>query len=680
MQAVITLLSKYIVLPQEVSSFERRYLTGMNQVAFWFFVAHLPIFVLLAAANDTGPVLASFLTLFVLIGPLAALFFLQNPRSTSLVMGVTAMFMGGLLVHFGQGPAQIEMHFYFFVLLALLAVFANPLVIIVAAFTAAFHHTVLWAILPNSVFNYEAPFWVVTVHAAFVILESIAACFIARSFFDNVVGLEKIVAERTIEVSNRNRDMRRLLDAASQGFFTIDSAGVIGEEQSLAVRKLLGQVVPGQKLTDILRSKAPKTADWLSLGLDDVFAGILPVEVAIDQLPKRIKINDKIIAIDFQAIYENGRLNCLFVVLSDISADVQRELLEAENRELSVIMNQLVQDKDGLLSFFREAESIVQTLRNYRVTDSIVTKRFVHTLKGNCAVFGLNRVAQACHEIEDYIAGNGELPDNTCWDQLFYLWNKAQGSLRRLVREEKKGVTVRESEYRQTLNDLVHFNSHPTVIQRVAKWQLEDTQVRMLRIADQARALSQRLGKGDLEVTIVGGHLKTDGEYWGDFWASFLHVVRNAIDHGIEPSGERLQHGKPARGQLTIKTDLRHDQFIISLRDDGRGIDWNHIAALAAQKGLPCSTQSDLVEALFVDGLSTSETISEISGRGVGMSAVRQATRRHNGQIHVESIPSLGTTIEFQFPMNEMFPTTSAWLKQLGIENLGESRVPQSQT
>lgn len=651
----------------------------MNRVAFWFFVCHLPIFVIVAVANDTGPMLATLLTSFVLIGPAAALLFLQNPRTISLVMGVSAMFMGGLLVHFGQGPAQIEMHFYFFVLLALLAVFANPTVIIVAAVTAALHHTVLWAILPKSVFNYEAPFWVVTVHAAFVILESMAACFIARSFFDNVVGLEKIVAERTVEASNRNRDMKRLLDAASQGFFTINSDGVIGDEKSLAVSELLGPIETGQKLTDILRPQAPKTAEWLSLGLEDVFAGILPVEVAIDQLPKRIKIRDKTIAIEFQAIYENEELNCLFVVLSDITTDIQRELLEAENRELSTIMNHIVQDRDGLLDFFREAESIVQMLRNYRVIDSNVTKRLVHTLKGNCAIFGLNRVAQACHEIEDYIAGNDELPDDTLWDQLFYLWNKAQGSLRRLVREEAKGLTVRESEYSQVLMDLVRYNSHPTIIQRVASWQLEDTQVRMLRVADQARALSKRLGKGDLEVTVIGGHLKTDGEYWGDFWAAFIHVIRNAIDHGIEASNERLQIGKSAFGQLTIKTEVCDQRFIVSLRDDGRGIDWNHIAQLASQRGLPCSTQSDLIDALFTDGLSTSESVSETSGRGVGMSAVQQATRRHNGQIRVESIPSLGTTIEFQFPIYEMFPKTASWLRRHGIVNLDCSLVIQSQ-
>jgi hypothetical protein len=107
---------------------------------------------------------------------------------------------------------QIEMHFYFFALLAMLAIFGNPMVIVVAAVTVAVHHLLLWATLPASVFNYAAPLWVVVVHAAFVVLESVATVYIARSFFDNVIGLEKIVHQRTAEIDARNRDMRLVLD------------------------------------------------------------------------------------------------------------------------------------------------------------------------------------------------------------------------------------------------------------------------------------------------------------------------------------------------------------------------------------------------------------------------------------------------------------------------------------
>lgn len=200
---------KYVCLPRESSEFEQVYLARVNRVALWFFVAHLPVLCLIAAYNSTGAGLAALLTGMVLLGPAVAVTCLKSQRAISVVMGITAMLMGGLLVHFGQGPTQIEMHFYFFVLLALLVVYANPLVIIAAAFTVVIHHLVLWYLLPSSVFNYEAPFWVVGVHAIFVFIEAVAGCFIARGFYDNVVELERHIDERTRQLSQANADLNR---------------------------------------------------------------------------------------------------------------------------------------------------------------------------------------------------------------------------------------------------------------------------------------------------------------------------------------------------------------------------------------------------------------------------------------------------------------------------------------
>ncbi len=162
-------LWSYLMLPPEITAFEDQYLRRMNRVGLIFFSLHVPVFMAVAALCHTGVLTALVLTLLVLVGPAIAYRSLTNVRAMSAVFGFTAMCMGGLLVHFGQGPMQIEMHFYFFVLLALLAVFGNPLAIVVAAVTVALHHLVLYFVLPSSVFNYEASVWAVGVHALFVV-------------------------------------------------------------------------------------------------------------------------------------------------------------------------------------------------------------------------------------------------------------------------------------------------------------------------------------------------------------------------------------------------------------------------------------------------------------------------------------------------------------------------------
>ena len=148
-----------------------------------------------------------------------------------------------------------------FVLIALLAVFANPLAIVTAAVTVALHHLTLYFLLPRSVFNYDASIWAVVVHVAFVVLESIAACFVARSFFDNVIGLEKIIQNRTDALSDRNRDMRLVLDNVGQGFLTIAPDGVVSAERSAIAAKWVGDYVPGKTLWDHLGQLDPAGAD-----------------------------------------------------------------------------------------------------------------------------------------------------------------------------------------------------------------------------------------------------------------------------------------------------------------------------------------------------------------------------------------------------------------------------------
>jgi len=217
--------TKYLTLPPEITPFEGRFLAHLNKIALIFFYLHIPVLMGVAWAAGTGPLLALALSLVVLIGPTIAYRTLQNPRSISVIYGITAMLIGGLLVHFGQGPVQIEMHFYFFALIPMLCIFANPTVNLAAALTVALHHLIVWWFLPASVFNYNAQWWVVLVHAAFVVLETVAACYISREFFDNVIGLEKIVQARTATIREQQRDMRLILNNLQEGLVTINLDG-----------------------------------------------------------------------------------------------------------------------------------------------------------------------------------------------------------------------------------------------------------------------------------------------------------------------------------------------------------------------------------------------------------------------------------------------------------------------
>ena len=146
-------LRERVVLPTPPTAFEVRYLQRMNKIGIVFFALHVPALVTVALLNHTEPLRALVYSCIVLAGPSLAYLRFDNPRTVSLVYGFTAMLMGALLVHFGQGPVQTETHFYFFALLALLSVFANPMVIVVAAVTVTLHHLLVWLLSPTDFVN-----------------------------------------------------------------------------------------------------------------------------------------------------------------------------------------------------------------------------------------------------------------------------------------------------------------------------------------------------------------------------------------------------------------------------------------------------------------------------------------------------------------------------------------------
>jgi two-component system chemotaxis sensor kinase CheA len=129
-----------------------------------------------------------------------------------------------------------------------------------------------------------------------------------------------------------------------------------------------------------------------------------------------------------------------------------------------------------------------------------------------------------------------------------------------------------------------------------------------------------------------------------------IHAVRNAVDHGVQSEADRVAAGKRGTGTLHFAALRGDGTLTIAVGDDGPGIDWDAMRRRAEKAGLPHATDTDLVEALFADGVSTREQATDTSGRGVGMGALRYAVRELGGTISIESAPGQGTAFRFTFP------------------------------
>jgi chemotaxis protein histidine kinase CheA len=187
------------------------------------------------------------------------------------------------------------------------------------------------------------------------------------------------------------------------------------------------------------------------------------------------------------------------------------------------------------------------------------------------------------------------------------------------------------------------------IMREMQDWRLEPTERRLARMADQARAVAARLEK-NVRVQFESNGVRVERTELVGLWSTLVHVVRNAIDHGVEGEDERVAAGKPAQGVLTLETSLEGDELVFRAEDDGRGIDWGRVRAQAREMGLAFATAQDLQEAIFSSGFSTRDTASEHSGRGIGLHAVSAICKELGGSVRIESVTGRGACVEIRIP------------------------------
>ncbi len=164
------------------------------------------------------------------------------------------------------------------------------------------------------------------------------------------------------------------------------------------------------------------------------------------------------------------------------------------------------------------------------------------------------------------------------------------------------------------------------------------------------RDLAQSAGK-QVELRVTGGEVEADRTVLDGLRDVLLQLVRNAVDHGVEPPAVRARSGKPPRGVVEITAKLQGDRILVTVSDDGKGLDLPAIRAALARQGRPVpESDRDVMKALFESGISTRPEASTISGRGVGLDIVREAVQRIRGTVDVTWEPGKGTHFVIQCP------------------------------
>lgn len=459
-------------------------------------------------------------------------------------------------------------------------------------------------------------------------------------------NLERIVEERTQQI-------RIILDNVKFGFLICDKDGIVQDGYTRSCEALLDESeLAGRDVKELLGLGTSEALNF-EANYSQVYDDFLPEDLLFQQLPHRFHISQR--AVDFQgsAIRDSsGEIAQVLFCLVDITT---LEKIERENTENRTLMH-LFKNTGRFANFISEVRNQLVDMRiGLKEGRETQARRELHTLKGNLGVFGLEEQALLVHAVEEQSEISAEAI------------SRIEASIRGFLDKHEALLDISLDDdpvehFRVTENDLDTLESkaseartlvglQSTLQEQLFTLRLKPALDLMGPLHELCASLADRCGKR-LDLKISGASVKMLPESVNPIFGVLPHLLRNAIDHGIEESFARGE--KPAAGTVEIGFADGDKGWTITVADDGKGIDLNAVRKKAAALGKinpdDFVKHSDMVSLIFADNLSTKEEVSEVSGRGVGMAAVAEAARLAGGRIDVETNVGVGTTFKIFIP------------------------------
>ena len=475
------------------------------------------------------------------------------------------------------------------------------------------------------------------------------------------------IEEKNEIIDKAKKDIESILDNLDQGFMVIDRSGKVLQGCSSSAKKFFGADVEGKHLAAILKEDHERLSDWITMLFEEPisFKGIRDLGPLLFETDE-----GRTLKIDYRPIRDElGNTDGMIVISTDTTQErLFQEQADAEIKFEKMLVTILV-DRPFFSDFVELTRTFLKSLKvqvRTLPTDSSSLEevlRNVHSIKGGMAVFHIGHLKKLAHQLEEQIS--------------LKKWDECCASLETMSQEFEDFLKIHRDLIGQfdsdgqapmvrTRGEVLNFGREMAktipatdeIFSRYGELFFEEPVNSCFhRFIQVTEKLAQECGK-QVKLSISPSSIRIHFEPYRSLIHSLLHLFSNAIDHGIESPDEREAMGKPSVGQIKLDFETfgeqKHLRFTIS--DDGRGIPIEEIKLRALEKGLftveelQKMSKHQLMQLIFKSGFSSRAEVSQLSGRGVGLDAVKNEVEKLGGSLEVGSEENGGSFFTIEVP------------------------------
>jgi len=481
-----------------------------------------------------------------------------------------------------------------------------------------------------------------------------------REFNQN---LSELVTVKTSAIQN-------LLDNTGQGFLSFGSNFLVhGEHSRMCLSIFEKSQIEGCHISELLYPDDDKSRTEFEDWIQHVFEPKLHLKFIVDLAPSRVELHSNIYSMDYRFL-ESENMNVkerqVLLILTDVTEEIElKKVVEQEQSFLRMVMQTLEHPQEFQRLRHGIAKLKTHSLLKLSKTSGDLqeyTSNFLfqlHGLKGNAASFEMLELSSLIHELEEIVKMGFD--QGTIRKSLTQIDDEFHVVVRKLSRyipvsqEQLLSINIPADKFKSLLETARSLDKQ--LASQLQEFQLKSIARLLGTLQLEAEGLCLRRNKLLQNIELIG---RTDILVHPESFSFLLevleHLLRNAIDHGIEEPGERQELGKSAHGKIRIEIYQEEKDLRICFCDDGRGFHLEKVREIVLEKGLdaPSSTgTNELLEFTFAEGMSTALKTDEVSGRGLGLSAVRHLLTQNRGTVSVETNEGEGSC--FTILLSEFF-------------------------